>query len=87
MLVTTSAELGGLSLASNVSHNNLVNTASSQIPSLDRVVPGNAENSYLVMKIEGRSGIVGARMPFGGPFLSQGLIDQIRAWIDAGASE
>jgi hypothetical protein len=78
---------GGLSLASNVSHNNLVNTASSQIPSLDRVVPGDSDNSYLVWKIEGRSGIVGARMPFGGPFLSQDLIVQIRAWIDAGASE
>lgn len=78
---------GGLSLASSVSHNNLVNTPSTQIPSFDRVEPGDPDMSYLIWKIEGRAGIAGSRMPFGGPFLSQDTIDLIRAWVAAGAPE
>ena len=31
-----------------------------------RVIPGDPENSYLMHKVEGRSGIVGLRMPFTG---------------------
>ena len=27
----------------------------------------------------------GARMPFGGPYLDQATIDQIKTWIQAGA--
>jgi hypothetical protein len=78
---------GGLSLSSSVSHGNLVNVPSSQIPSLDRVEPGDPDNSYLVWKIEGRAGVSGSRMPLGGPFLSQDSINLIRDWIAAGASE
>jgi hypothetical protein len=62
----------------------LVGVASSEVPSLQRVQPGNAENSYLVHKIEGRAA-VGARMPLGGPPLSQANIDLIKQWIVAGA--
>ncbi len=76
---------GGLSLQSSGSFSNLVNVSSSQIPTLDRVEPGDPDNSYLVWKIEGRSGIVGARMPLGG-ILSPGDIDLIRDWIAAGAN-
>jgi hypothetical protein len=76
---------GGLTLTSSVSYNNLVNVPSNQMPSLDRVEPGDPDNSYLVWKIEGRTGITGSRMPLGGPFLSQETIDLIRSWISAGA--
>ncbi len=76
---------GGLSLSAPGSFDNLVNVASGQIPSLDRVEPGDPDNSYLVWKVEGRSGIVGSRMPLGG-VLTDADIETIRAWIAAGAN-
>jgi hypothetical protein len=75
----------GLDLASGVAYGNLVNAASGEVPSLLRVAPGNASDSYLIRKLEGTPGIVGVRMPFGGPYLPQSTIDRIRAWIDNGA--
>ena len=52
---------------------------------LNRVEPGDPDMSYLVWKIEGRSGIVGARMPLGG-VLPDENIQTIRDWIEAGAN-
>jgi hypothetical protein len=63
----------------------IVNVPSSEVSGLMRVAPGNASDSYLIRKLEGGPGIVGARMPLGGPFLNQATIDRIRAWIDSGA--
>ena len=48
--------------------------------------PGDPENSYLIHKLEGRSGIVGRQMPFSGPpFLTNGQILVIKRWIEQGA--
>jgi hypothetical protein len=63
----------------------LVNIASRQQPTVMRVAPNTPDASYLVRKIEGAAGIAGSRMPLGGPFLDQATIDQVRAWISAGA--
>lgn len=63
----------------------LVNVASVQQGAVLRVAPSNPDASYLVRKLEGASGITGSRMPLGGPFLDQPTIDQVRAWISAGA--
>jgi hypothetical protein len=63
----------------------LVGVASIEQTALDRVSPGNAENSYLVHKIEGAPSITGGRMPLGGTPLDQETIDRVRSWIDAGA--
>jgi hypothetical protein len=63
----------------------LVNIASRQQPAVVRVAPNSPDASYLVRKIEGAAGITGSRMPLGGPFLDQGTIEQVRAWISAGA--
>jgi uncharacterized protein (TIGR03118 family) len=63
----------------------VVNVPSIEQPSLKRVAPGDPDHSYLVQKIEGAAGISGARMPFGGPFLTQAEIDQVRAWVAQGA--
>jgi hypothetical protein len=62
----------------------LVNVASLQV-ALDRVEPGNPDDSYLIRKLEGGPGITGVRMPQGGPFLDQATIDTIRQWIADGA--
>src|SRR5262245_13592902 len=73
----------GLNLTSNVAYANLVNVASRAKPGAVRVIPGDPENSYLIHKLEGRSGIVGLRMPFSGaPFLTDGQILVIKRWIE-----
>ena len=64
---------------------NLVGVPSRERPTLDRVVPGVPDASYLVWKIEGRPEITGARMPLGRPPLSAAQIALIRQWIAEGA--
>ena len=67
------------------SHAALVNQASIQQPELDRVEPMDPDASYLIRKLEGGPNITGSRMPQGGPFLDQAVIDEIRQWIMDGA--
>ena len=76
---------GQLRLDANTAYGELVNVPSVGKPSAGRVVPGNPDGSYLIHKLEGRADIVGARMPMGGPFLSQADIAVIRTWIAQGA--
>ena len=77
---------GGLNLLSSVAYDQLVNTSSSQRPGVPRVIPGDPDGSYLMHKVEGRSGIVGRRMPIAGPpYLTDGQILILRRWIENGA--
>lgn len=77
---------GAMNLSNaDASFADLVGVASSQVPSLARVAPGDPDNSYLVQKLEGTAA-VGNQMPAGGPALDQALIDDIRQWITAGAA-
>ena len=73
----------GLDLSSGRSFANLVNVPSTQVE-LNLVTPGDAENSYLVHKMDGRPGIVGRPMPIGALPLAAELA-VIREWINAGA--
>ncbi len=75
----------GLALNEGVAWNNLVDAPSVEDPTMSRVAPGDADASYLVWKIEGRPGIVGARMPRGLPPLSAEEIGVIRSWVNDGA--
>ena len=76
----------GMDLSSTgASFSSLINIASFQVPTTLRVAAGDADNSYLIHKLEGTA-TVGARMPKDGPFLDQATIDVIRLWIDSGAS-
>jgi len=75
----------GLRLDAGNSYSQLVGVASVEEPALMRVRPGDAGNSYLVHKIEGRASS-GGRMPLGGPPLSPAQIDLIRSWIAGGAT-
>ena len=75
-----------LNLRTETGYAQLVGVASTFKPGAVRVIPGDAENSYLVHKLEGRSDIVGMRMPrTAGPFLTDGQILIIRRWINQGA--
>jgi len=73
-----------MDLRAGASYGSIVNVASQQV-GYARVTPGDPDNSYLVDKLEGNQAAGTARMPFGGPFLSQGTIDMIRQWITDGA--
>jgi parallel beta-helix repeat protein len=67
---------------------NIVNMASTQVPTMDRIEPGDHTLSYLWHKVNGTHADVGGsgfRMPQGGPFFSQEQLDGIAGWIDAGA--
>lgn len=74
----------GLRLDAANSYNLLVGVASAEVPGLLRVKPGNPDSSYLIQKLQGIAA-VGARMPFGGPYLSGSTIAVIRQWITDGA--
>jgi hypothetical protein len=75
----------GLSLDAAVAYSNLVSVRSVEKPALFRVAPNDPDGSYIIHKLEGRSDIVGLRMPLMGPFLSQGQMTVIRRWIELGA--
>jgi hypothetical protein len=77
---------GGLNLRHDVAYAALVSIASRGKAGAVRVVPGDADHSYVVDKVEGRPGIVGERMPrTGGPYLTAGQIAIIKRWIETGA--
>ncbi|MBX7150575.1 hypothetical protein K1X84_02965 [bacterium] len=78
-----------MNLSEEVAYQNIVNVTSMENPSLKRINPGNANNSYLIRKIEGTQS-VGDRMPLDqegpdGGYLSSTQINTIRTWIDNGA--
>jgi len=73
----------GLSLEAASSYAQLVGITSSQAAAIQRVVPGNPNNSYLIQKMEGTAA-VGVVMPPGGA-LPQSDIDIVRQWITDGA--
>lgn len=78
---------GALDLGQGRAFTNLVGVSSTERPALNRVEPGDPDNSYLVRKVEGGPNIAGSRMPLGRPNLSQAQIDLIRQWIADGAKE
>ncbi len=74
----------GLDLRPDAAYAALVNVRATQSSSRFLVEPGNAENSWLVIKIENRQ-TVGRSMPLGGPLLDSIDVGNIRNWIDNGA--
>ncbi len=68
----------------------IIDVASQDVPSMDRIEPGDKANSYLWHKIKGTHSSVGgagATMPKGGGSLSSAQITLIGDWIDEGAPE
>ncbi|SUZ84360.1 uncharacterized protein METZ01_LOCUS37214 [marine metagenome] len=76
----------GLNLSAGAAYGNTVNVPSTEVVSLDLVEPGDADNSYLMQKLEGTAQS-GATMPNGSPMLSTTLRQLVRDWIDAGAQK
>lgn len=84
----TGEEAGGISLVGDVARDFLVGQPSQEAPAIMRVVAGDPDASYLVMKLEGTHlahGGSGAQMPFGAPPLPPEQIAKVRQWIAGGA--
>lgn len=76
----------GLNLKDGAAFAALVGRPSARKPGATFVVPGDPDASYLIQKLEGRSDIVGGRMPLGGPpYLTDGQLLVLRRWIALGA--
>jgi hypothetical protein len=65
----------------------IVGVPSVENPALDRIKPGDPDNSYLVRKIQGGPNISGGQMPLHETPLPQSTIDQIRQWVTDGAPQ
>ena len=77
----------GLQLDAAHSYNLLVGVPSQEVPTLDRVKPGDPNSSYIIIKLTNGPGIVGQQMPRGEPPLPQATIDVIKQWITNGAQQ
>ena len=70
----------------NLSGNSYVNIVSKKSSTgMDYIKPNDPNNSYLLQKIIGSSGINGSRMPRNSSPLSQEKINVITEWINDGA--
>ncbi len=77
----------GLMLDAAHSYADLVGMPSGEVPTFDRVKPGDPDNSYIIRKLMGGPGIIGGQMPLGETPLPQSTIDVIRQWISSGAPQ
>jgi hypothetical protein len=75
----------GLMLDAAHSYNDLVGVPSVEVPTFDRVKPGDPDNSYIILKLENSPLIAGSQMPLGETPLLPSVIDVIRQWITNGA--
>ena len=77
----------GLQLDPGFSAGNLINVPSPRNANLIRVVPGDPDASFLIQKLQGADGLLGDRMPDGGPYLTTATVNVIRQWILDGAPQ
>jgi hypothetical protein len=76
-----------LNLEEGESRDNMVGVASELFPDYDLVVPGDPENSYLMIILGHYDGPVGegGLMPYNNPLLCPEKLEAIDRWIEAGA--
>jgi len=74
----------GLRLDAADSYNLIVNVASTEEPTLDRIKPGDPTNSYLIQKIQGHAA-VGGQMPLGEAPLPSDVMAAMVQWVTDGA--
>jgi len=83
---TGTTPMAGLYLApGSLSYRDLVNVPSTEAPTYLLVAPGDALNSYLMMKVNGDPRILESMMPLGDPALPLATRKVISNWIDQGA--
>jgi hypothetical protein len=82
----SATDQNGMALPAGGEYAALVNVESTFAPGQFFVVPGDADGSYLVLKMEDAVGITGGAMPPPMGALDPDLKQLVRAWIDAGAN-
>ncbi len=80
----TVSHQSGLDLSLGQSYVQIVNIASTQVPSLKRIAPNDPVNSYLLQKINGTA-TTGNLMPPGTTPVPDAQINLVRDWILRGA--
>lgn len=80
-------EAAELNLESGMSHEQLVGVESVLFPEFQRVVPGDPENSYLMIILGHYEGPLTDKgtMPYNSPLLCVEMRDAVARWIEAGA--
>ena len=79
-----SVTAGSLDLRTGSAYAQLVEASAVGEPGLIRVIPGSADDSYLVVKLEGRQS-AGQAMPLGSSPLDDIDLSNIKNWINQGA--
>lgn len=78
-------------LSEGNAYDNIVDVASDELSTMDRIEPGDPDNSYMLHKLRGTQASVGGsgrRMPRDGPpYLSAATVNLIEDWVLAGANE
>jgi hypothetical protein len=75
-------------LVAGQAYDAIVGVTSAQLATMQRIRPGQPDQSYLIHKLQGsHTGVGGSgqRMPLGRAALSQAQIDLIRRWVTEGA--
>lgn len=75
----------GMNLAAGHTHAFTVGVDATELSGFKRVLPNDATDSYLYMKLAGDPRIVGDRMPLAAAMLTPDELEAVRLWIDAGA--
>ena len=83
--VGTSAPFGLVLSSAGASASSLVGVPAGEKPTLDRVAPSDAANSYLYWKLSGNPNIGGEQMPLTGGPLSDSDLALVASWINGGA--
>ena len=83
---------GSMNLSSGSAYDAIVNITAQGGGGLKRVLPGDAESSYLYRKVSARTNpgsfsINGSPMPLAGSALSADQLAALSLWIEAGATE
>jgi len=76
---------GQLDITADTTPADLVNVESRQLDGALLVIPGDAEQSYLIRKLVGTSDIEGGPMPLPNGGLDPDRIQMVRDWINTGA--
>ena len=76
----------GLDLSPGAAYGELVGVTATTGSVVVRVIPGDADGSYLVIRLEGRQ-TVGNQMPLGGLPLDNIDLTNVRNWIARGAQQ
>lgn len=79
-----------MELTAGQAYANIVSVSAFELAAMNRIEPGDPDDSYLIHKIQGTQASVGgsgSQMPLGGTPLDAATIQLIRMWVEQGAND